>query len=249
MRDVVRAVLTALNGHSIVSVLGALLTDSHFADCVTRAVFINEWESFLYFAQQCSLLSTDTTKFCSQVYTKLLAGEIAGLASKESGWHFSAKNAKVDQIEAFSLTNMASILEHKAPLSWNLFGSLLQSDPVRLRRRLKDLGLNSINPQACTGGESIWDDEDEYWESLSIVGDDLGPQGDNERPSKRRRRAGDRYVALLRIVSLHDRNLRLSTNDSLETSYCDVHLTPEYESKVQCPRFRDGLISPLHICA
>ena len=85
MCDVVRAVLTALNGHSIVSVLGTLLTDSHFADYTARKTFVNEWESFLSFAQECSLLSVGTTNFCSQVYLRLLTAEIASLASKESG--------------------------------------------------------------------------------------------------------------------------------------------------------------------
>lgn len=245
MRDVVRAVLTALGGHSIVSVLGALLIDSHFADCATRATFIDEWESFLHFSRECSLLSTGTTNFCSQVYTKLLTGEIASLANKESGWHFSARNAKADQIEAFSLKAMASTLEHKAPLSWNLLGSLLQSDPARLRRRLKTLGLN---PHPTTA-DGLWDDEDEYWESSGIVGDELGPQTEKERPSKRKRRAGDRYVALLRIVSLHNVNPRLGTDGIPETSCHYVNITPEYESKVQCPPICDGLISPLNICA
>ena len=143
---------------------------------------------------------------------------------------------------------MASTLERKAPLSWNLFGSLLQSDPARLRRRLKDLGLDSINPGISADG-TLWDDEDEYWESSGIVGDELGPQTEKERPSKRKRRAGDRYVALLRIVSLHNDNPRLGTDGIPETSYHYVNITPEYQSKVQRPPICDGLISPLNICA
>lgn len=199
MRDIVKTVLTALGGHSLVSVLGTLLTDSHFADCPTRAIFLHEWSSFLHFAHECSLLSTDTMEFCSQVYTQAIASEIANLANKESGWHFSAKHAKAEQVEAFSLARMSSTLEAKAPLSWNLFGTLLQSDTSRLRRRLKALGIHSSNTQASS--ESIWDDEDEYWESVDILDEGMEEQTGRDRPTKRRRRASDRYAALLRIVS------------------------------------------------
>lgn len=224
MRDVVRAVLTALGGHSLVSVLGTLLTDSYFAGCATRAEFLREWNSFLLFAHGCPLLSTDTVQFCSQVHTQALATEIANLANRESGWHFSAKNAKAEQVEAFSLTDMSSILETKAPLSWSLLSTLLQSDNSRLRRRLKALGLHTTQG----GSEGVWDDEDEYWESLGIVDEEIEEQGDEGRRTKRRRRAGDRYTALLRIVSLFLPVISFSLIYMIETCRDHVDIASEH---------------------
>ncbi|KAK7678135.1 hypothetical protein QCA50_018928 [Cerrena zonata] len=212
MRDVVRAVLSALNGHSLTSILGVLLTDSYFAQSPTRQLFIQEWHDLLIFSQELPELLEETTSFCVNVHTRILTSEITSLAAKENGWHFSAKNARAEQIEAFSLAEMSRTLETKAPHTWLLLGALLQSDQARLRKRMRSLGMESmdlapdpvpVDPTVDDIGGPGFDDEDEegYWEVFKDVPNDIltADQSNAPRPKKRQRRAGERLIALGRI--------------------------------------------------
>ncbi|KAK7684220.1 hypothetical protein QCA50_012544 [Cerrena zonata] len=81
----------------------------------TQREFLGEWPEFLLFAQDHPVLSVETTKLCAHTHTEMLPARIASLANKETGWHFSAKNGKAEQIEAFSVSEMAHMLKVKAP--------------------------------------------------------------------------------------------------------------------------------------
>ena len=63
--------------------------------------------------------------------TQRLQDEIKDVANKQAGWHFSACEANIEQVEALSIADMAVILEQQAPILWALLGSLLPSDPSR----------------------------------------------------------------------------------------------------------------------
>lgn len=215
MHNIVKDVLVALRGHSIIHVLGILLSDSYFTTCATRIEFVHDWPDLLKFAIDTEVLQQETTTFCSQVHTKALASEIANLANKQSGWHFSARKARAEQVETFSLSDMARTLEVKAPHTWDLLGTLLQSDASRSRKRMQYLGISesslAARPQHPTDDSDVerdnWDDEDEYWEALGVVIEDgmvteSGTGTDTtDRPSKHRRHAGECFVTLMQIVS------------------------------------------------
>lgn len=211
MRNAVRRVIVALDGHSIVSVLSTLLHDSYFITCPSRVEFLHEWLDFLHFAAQFPELSTATHDVCADIHIEALTSEVANLANKESGWHFSARKTCPEQVEAFSLPAMAKKLEMQAPCTWNLLGSLLHADSSHARKRMQFLGITEAEvtaPTSCQTEPSPdeWDEEDEYWEVLGVVIEDgvvVDDQTYNDRPNKRRRRAGERYLALLRIVSTH----------------------------------------------
>ena len=61
--------------------------------------------------------------------TQRLQDKIKDVAKKQAGWHFSACGANIEQVEAFSIADMAVTLEQQAPILWSLLGSLLASDP------------------------------------------------------------------------------------------------------------------------
>ena len=61
--------------------------------------------------------------------TQRLQDEIKDVANKQAGWHFSACEANIEQVEAFSIADMAVTLEQQAPSLWSLLCSLLASDP------------------------------------------------------------------------------------------------------------------------
>ncbi|KAK7683367.1 hypothetical protein QCA50_013629 [Cerrena zonata] len=167
------------------------------------ALFIQDWRSFLTYTRSLASLSEATSAFALDLVTFQLQDEVKSVANKQAGWHFSACNASIEQVEAFSITDMAIALERQAPTLWCLLGSLLESDPSRARRRARFRDTPSANVRTDGGSgtrEDSWDDEDEYWELVGedlveAVGQDINAAED-PKPSKRQRRAGVRNRAL-----------------------------------------------------
>jgi len=141
------------------------------------------------------------------------ANEALHLVSKKNGWHFSARRTSAEQLEAFSLEDMARELMAQAPLLWDLLGTLLNADPLRERHRTQVQVVPTSN-QHCkqadapanvvSGNGPEWDDEDEYW---ARIDDNIPLQNSPEANeimdgSKRQRRAAQSRSALIQIVRI-----------------------------------------------
>ena len=74
-------------------------------------------------------MGTSVTEACYKYMMDKYTNEALGLVSKKNGWHFSAQHTSAEQLEAFSLEDMAWQLAAQAPLLWELLGTLLNADP------------------------------------------------------------------------------------------------------------------------
>ncbi|GBE87375.1 hypothetical protein SCP_1100500 [Sparassis crispa] len=61
--------------------------------------------------------------------------EIVALTQKKVGLHFNARHATPVQLEGFDIEEMAKMMLTMAPLTWNLFGALLNANPALAKRR------------------------------------------------------------------------------------------------------------------
>ncbi|PSS32232.1 hypothetical protein PHLCEN_2v2001 [Hermanssonia centrifuga] len=198
-KHIVNSVLVALQGHSIGEFLITLLSDPSYSHCPVTVIFLNDWAELLGILATLPPTKIATEDFASQLHTRILSSEVSRLATKQSGWHFSAVQAKAEQVEAFSIDDMASKFPSHAPRLWELVSCLLESDPSRAHRRKQYLNRG----KAADGAEGVeWDDEDEFWwqSEEGICQDGLnGMKSGEERPTKRKRTASKRRHALHQI--------------------------------------------------
>jgi len=210
-------VLAALNDASIYDFLSSLLASPALASHPSVQNFNSDLPDILQMLGSHSSLSTSVTDACHRYMIHKYANEALGLVSKKNGWHFSARRASTEQLEAFSLEDMARELMAQAPLLWDLLGTLLNADPHRERRRTW-VQVSPSSTQHCEqadtpanvilGNDLDWDDEDEYWAQI----DDKIPLPNTPEAnkitdgSKRQRRATQSRSALIQIVRvLHTR--------------------------------------------
>ena len=156
--DTIRNILGALGGHSVVDFIQSLCTNPTYSDCPTFILFSAKIPELLDFIFGHPATKSEAGQSVLQHFMAALTSEVATLADKESGWHFSAGNACAKQIKAFSMEGMARKLEKQAPLLWVLLGRLLASDPLCERRRAQ-----AMNGTAGVPTTGVWDQEDEYW--------------------------------------------------------------------------------------
>lgn len=199
--DLVRGVLIALHGYSISDFLHVLLNHAYFIDDPMRTICVQDTSKII--ETLISAPSTHLSAFATmhQSFKQKLATEIALLANKSSGWHFSAVHASAEQFENFSMADMARRLETEAPLVWDLIGHLLESDSSRASRRSHYKNTPTTSAASSSTETSSWSEEDEYW--AQVDDDSAGPPAEaatDEPPSKRQRRAADRNTTLLQIV-------------------------------------------------
>ena len=64
------------------------------------------------------------------MHTSLLKKEVTGLALRKTGWHFSAKDARAEQQEKFTIEGMDAEIDSQTPLVGSLLLNLLESDPA-----------------------------------------------------------------------------------------------------------------------
>jgi len=119
------SVLAALSGHSMLDFIYSSALDEP-----AKQIFVAEVPKLLhlFFSREETRVTAFNTAF--GVCTRLLMG-VACLSSKTYGWHFGVKTATSQQIEAFSIEEMAGKLAADAPYCWNLLGFLLASDPTQ----------------------------------------------------------------------------------------------------------------------
>ncbi|KAG6819711.1 hypothetical protein H0H93_009405 [Arthromyces matolae] len=178
-------------------------------------------------------------EFLFNYFLSLMTSEVTNLATKESGWHFSARNASASQIQAFSIENMASQFEKRSPILWRLLGTLLL--PYSLRSAATKLGTLGSSTQSLFN-QQIMDEEaeSEYWaqeEERLGCGSGLNKsENDTEGPrtAKRQRRAAERTPALHRIkrvvivsILIMSKNQRCNALPSIIGIFCHSTSMPE----------------------
>jgi hypothetical protein len=216
----VHSVLDALGDVSIVQFLECVLSTNTVQSICFQVQLLQDLPTLFQFLATHTVTKDAAVSSSVQICTQVLMGEVARMASKQKGWHFNARNASAEQIEAFSIQEMATTLESETPHLWAVLGHLLSSDTVRERRRQNrqdrtDAAANAdVQPDA-------WTDEDEYWandlEGGVFGSEDMfapnaamdehegrdGPDAEGKTEgTKRQKRFSDRTTALRRIVSI-----------------------------------------------
>ena len=227
----VDAILALLGDHSVSEFLFTFLFNFRYSTAPQLCTFVKQWPSLLQAIGSHPTLGALTEQFMFEAFATRLTAEVKCLAEKESGWHISAKHARADQLESFSLDGMSSRMQEQAPVLSKLLGILLDSDPQRSTRQAQFAEGSEKEREHCstdTGSMAVdWDDEDEYWweADLDMLGahdgdeDQLADAGEGnvrggtgsssvtdaatkrERLRKRRERAVARRAALISIVS------------------------------------------------
>ncbi|KAF8971524.1 hypothetical protein BDZ97DRAFT_1786939 [Flammula alnicola] len=233
------SVLLALQGHTIKDFLEFFLGEPTFEDSATRHFFIAECPDLINALFNHKDTREPILSTCLLLCTEILMSEIAQMASKQSGWHFSAKTASAAQLEAFSIEEMAAELRSETPLLWRTIGCLLTSDPARECRRAQYLATETRKDAAGSMADGFWDDEDEYLEQDTEPElEDMSKMDDGGDPeslqSKRQRRARNRNQAvdqLRRVIIIS--MLLVTTNQkcnpiaSIIGIFCHSTSTPE----------------------
>jgi len=121
-------VIKALNGYKVLDILTALLEKRLFQGSPVQRQFLEDLPTLLG-----TLINHPDTMKCTRdttfyQFTAILKMEVAIMALKTSGWHFSARNASSDQIDAFSIEGMAKTLTKQTPFLWAMLETLLASD-------------------------------------------------------------------------------------------------------------------------
>ena len=213
-------ILTALKNASIYDFLSSLLASPALTSHPNVQKLISDLPDILQMLGGHPTMSKSVTDACHKYMMHEYANEACCLVSKKNGWHFSAQHTSAEQLEAFSLKDMAQQLMAQAPLLWELVGTLLNADPSR-ERHCTWVQVSPANTQDCeqadipanlTSTHNLdWDDEDEYWGQIN----DNIPLKNSPEPNeivdslKRQRRAAQSRLALIQIVS----TLRLHATD------------------------------------
>lgn len=101
------------------------------------ADFLGDVEHFLEALRHHSSTTEAVTKWAERTMQFQYAHEIVHLASAASGLHFNALHATHEQLESFRVANLAQSMKSKAPFTWRLLVSLLDSDTELQARREK----------------------------------------------------------------------------------------------------------------
>ena len=193
------SVLSALENASIFEFLSSLLNSPGFANHPTVLRFESDISSIIKLLYESPGTSSSIVDTCHKLMSKRYADEIICLISMENSWHFSAHHTMAEQLQAFSLEDMALWLMAQAPLLWDLLGIILQANPLHERCHTTDIALTPEAPD---------DGNEEYWAQFdNSDSEDIGPQNTQEGASaetqnhpKKHRRATQHRIALLQIV-------------------------------------------------
>ena len=163
-------VIVALNGSPILNFLTTLLENKHFYGSSVCRQFLNDLPTLL----DLLIKHPDMTKCIKDItfahMMQTLETEIVTMATIISGWHFSARNASYEQIDKFSIHEMAETLTRQTPYLWNLLGVLLASDPVLERCQAHHM-MTAMHPEVvkpsdtdeCDITHLEWSNENKYW--------------------------------------------------------------------------------------
>ncbi|KAJ3475461.1 hypothetical protein NLI96_g11820 [Meripilus lineatus] len=156
--EIIHSVLAHLENHRIS--LGKILLYALNDGLASRYPFLTEdlgshatqILSSLNFNSRTHSAVADWTNMLMQ---NRMASEVALLARRDNGWHFSAINAKADQILGFQIEEMAQVFCQDAPNLWALICALLVKGDEVIG---EDEGF-SQEEMSCEDQ----DEEEEYW--------------------------------------------------------------------------------------
>jgi hypothetical protein len=81
-----------------------------------------------------NLLSEQSPQQLEAAVTMMAAAtyqnEVQDLIQPQTGFHFTGNKTNLSQLETFSITQMGVKIREVAPNLWNLFGILLDADPL-----------------------------------------------------------------------------------------------------------------------
>jgi len=120
--------LKALNGYPVSNFLTSLLKNPPSHGLMLWKQFLNDLSTLLKTLINHPDTRDHTRDITFDLFTTTLKTEVAMMASKTSGWHFSAENASSEQIDVFSVNGMAETLTKHTPCLWAILGTLLSSD-------------------------------------------------------------------------------------------------------------------------
>ena len=226
MADDLASIVAKVPLHTLLPVI---LERPNFTMSPARAAIIDNADALAHLLFSHPETRVPAQRVAFQACTEILMGEIARMGGRDKGWHFSARNASAQRIEAFSIADMFRELKEGCPHLWQMLSSMLVSDRRRESRRAQyqqkdtpkepsemmvDTDLETSCSQA-THASQTWDEEDEYWacdadgdlESSKTDGDD----DDDGHPTKRARRAGTRNSNIIEVVS-----------DEISTDHCNI---------------------------
>ena len=132
----VEDVLKALNEYPVSDFLTSLLENPPSHGLMLQKQFLDDLPTLLK-----TLINHPDTRdhmrdITFDLFTTTLKTEVAMMASKTSGWHFSAENALSEQIDAFSVNGMAETLTKCTPYLWAILGTLLSGDSQVKQKRV-----------------------------------------------------------------------------------------------------------------
>ncbi len=162
---IVDSVLALLDKHSLAQFLYTFLHNSRYDGHHAKQEFLTQWPALLELLCVHPLLQAKTEVFAVSLVTGKLKTEVATIAEKESGWHFSAKNVHVDQLDRLTMDDMAHKIHAQAPTLSTLIAALLDSDPERTARQARfseEKARRAEDPNAAAV-DVDWSEEDEYW--------------------------------------------------------------------------------------
>ncbi|KAI0762028.1 hypothetical protein BC629DRAFT_1597109 [Irpex lacteus] len=91
----VDSVLALLDKDSVAQFLYTFLHNSRYDGSNAKQDFLSQWPALLEHLAVHPLLQVKTENFAVALVTGKLKTEVATIAEKESGWHFSAKHVHV----------------------------------------------------------------------------------------------------------------------------------------------------------
>ncbi|KAK7692792.1 hypothetical protein QCA50_004425 [Cerrena zonata] len=133
-----------------------------------------------------SCCGTDAVRWMYGYVNDRYAEQVVALTNKGAGWHFSASNTRIEQVEAFNLVAMANTMQAIAPELYNLIGHLLAADErtneIREARRLARIKKTKDHQKYRRGRARMHDESDSgesdssdiYWEDMPGELEDVG---------------------------------------------------------------------------
>ncbi|KAG6371291.1 hypothetical protein JVT61DRAFT_9760 [Boletus reticuloceps] len=130
---------------------------------------------------------------CFHIVEETYLEEIQHLASTDSGSHFGAASATIQQLEEFRVEETAHTMEIHAPRTWNMLGSLLRAKqwPGKLSesRSFESLDQDREDLWTDSAADALWNEVDEIdLEGVidQLTGNSNQPSSVKERQTKRR---------------------------------------------------------------
>ncbi|KAG2120928.1 uncharacterized protein F5147DRAFT_766804 [Suillus discolor] len=89
--------------------------------------------------------------------------EIKLISSEEVGWHFGPSHATTQQLEEFSIEEMGTEMQSRAPALWDLLGLLLGADSSSSFEDVKNADGDIMMGSLQRTSSEVYDEEDDYW--------------------------------------------------------------------------------------